>query len=109
MSTTPVNRQAGRSAKYLDITFMAANAVGIVLYLLLAARSWRIPEEHGMIPITGQPFVWALATPVFGIFLLADIVWGVLLLRDRQLKRWLWWLVTAALWLLALVIDFSHH
>src|SRR5580704_6657985 len=109
MSTTPVNRQAGSSAKYLDITFMAANAVGIVLYLLLASRGWRIPEEHGMIPVTGEPFVWVLALPVLGAFLLANIVWGGVLLRNRESKRSLWWLVTGAVWLLAIGIDFSHH
>ena len=29
-----------------------------------------------MVPVTGEPFVLVLAVPVFGIFLLADIVWG---------------------------------
>jgi hypothetical protein len=95
--------------KFLDITFMAANAVGIVLYLRLASRGWRIPQEHGMVPVAGEPFVWALALPVLGVFLLADIVWGGLLLRDRVSKRRLWWLVTAAAWLLAIGIDFSRH
>ncbi len=95
--------------KSLDITFMAANAVGIVLYLVLASRGWRIPQEHGMVPVTGEPFVWVLAVPVFAVFLLADIVWGGLLLRDRQSKRRLWWLVTAGVWLLAIGIDFSRH
>jgi hypothetical protein len=95
--------------KSLDITFVAANAVGIALYLVLASRGWRIPQEHGMVPVTGEPFVWALALPVLGVFLLADIVWGGLLLRDRVSKRRLWWLVTAAMWLLAIVIDFSRH
>ena len=47
MSTTPVVRPAGSSVKSLDVTFMVANAVGIVLYLLLASRGWRIPQEHG--------------------------------------------------------------
>ena len=109
MSITPVNRPAGSAVKSLDITFMAANAVGIVLYLVLACRGWRIPQEHGMVPVTGEPFVWVLAVPVFGVFLLADIVWGGLLLRDRVSKRGLWWLVTAAVWLLAIGIDFSRH
>ena len=81
--------------KSLDIMFMAANAVGIVLYLVLASRGWRIPQEHGMVPVTGEPFVWVLAVPVLGVFLLADIVWGRLLLRDRESKRRLWWLGTA--------------
>jgi hypothetical protein len=109
MSITPVDRPAGSSVKSLDITFMAANAVGIVLYLVLASRGWRIPQEHGMVPVTGEPFVWVLALPVLGAFLLADIVWGGLLLRDRESKRRLWWLVTAAVWLLAIGIDFSRH
>jgi hypothetical protein len=95
--------------KSLDITFTAANAVGIVLYLVLASRGWRIPQEHGMVPVTGEPFVWVLALPVLGVFLLADIVWGGLLLRGRESKRRLWWLVTAAVWLLAIGIDFSRH
>jgi len=109
MSTTPVDRPAGSSVKSLDITFMVANAVGIVLYLVLASRGWRIPQEHGQVPVTGEPFVWVLAVPVFAVFLLADIVWGGLLLRDRQSKRRLWWLVTAAVWVLAIGIDFSRH
>lgn len=95
--------------KSLDITFMAANAVGIVLYLRLASRGWRIPQEHGMVPVAGEPFVWALALPVLGAFLLADIVWGGLLLRGRESKRRLWWLITAAVWLFAIGIDFSRH
>jgi len=63
-STNPLVRSAVRSVKSLDITFMAANEVGIVLYLRLAFRGWRIPQEHGAIPVTGEPFVWALALPV---------------------------------------------
>ena len=62
-----------------------------------------------MVPVSGEPFVWVLAVPVFVIFLLADIVWGGMLLRDRLSKRWLWWFVTAAAWLLAIGIDFSRH
>jgi len=110
MSIAPVDRRAGSSVKSLDITFMAANAVGIVLYLVRASLSWRIPREHGEVPITGEPFVWFLAVvPVLGVFLLADVVWGGPLLRNRDAKRWLWWLITAAVWLLPIGIDFSRH
>lgn len=109
MSITPVDRPPGSSAKSLNITFMAANAVGIVLYLALASRGWRIPQEHGMVPVSGEPFVWVLVVPVFAVFLLADIVWGGLLLRDRQSKSRLCWLVTTAVWLLVIGIDFSRH
>jgi hypothetical protein len=62
-----------------------------------------------MVPVTGEPFVWALALPILGACFLADIAWGGLLLRDGRSKRWLWWLVTAAVWLLAIGIDFSRH
>lgn len=109
MSFPSINRPVGSSVKSLDITFMVANAVGIVLYLVLASRGWRLPEEHGMVPVTGEPFVWALALPVLGTFLLANIVWGGLLLRYRESKRRLWWLTTVGLWLLTICVDFAHH
>jgi hypothetical protein len=95
--------------KPLNIAFILANAVGIVLYLVLASRGWRLPEEHGMVPVTGEPFVWALALPVLGIFFLADVIWGGLLLRHKEWKGRLWWSVAAVVWLLAIAIDFSHH
>jgi hypothetical protein len=95
--------------KSQDMMFMAANAVGILLYLWLASRGWRIPLEHGMVPVSGEPFVWALALPVLGIFFLVDIVWGVFLIRGRESRRRLWWLLTLAVWLLAIGIDFFHH
>ena len=108
MSITSVDRP-GSSVRPLDVTFMLANAVGIAIYLVLASRGWRIPQERAMVPVTGEPFVWALALPVLGIFFLADVVWGVMLLRHKEWKGRLWWLVTAAVWLLAIGIDFSHH
>jgi hypothetical protein len=109
MSITPVKRPAGSFVKFIDIAFMAANVVGIVLYLVLASRGWRNPQEHGMIPVTGEPFVWVLAVPVLGAFLLVYIAWGGLLLRYRESTRWLWWLITGGAWLLTIYVDFAHH
>jgi hypothetical protein len=109
MSIASVDRPSGSSVKPLDLVFLLFNAVGMVLYLRLASRGWRIPQEHGAIPVTGEPFVWALALPVLGVFLLADIVWGGLLLRYRQPKRGLWWLITGGLWVIAIWVDFTHH
>ena len=108
MSIASIDRP-GRSLKPLDVTFMVANAVGIAIYLMLASRGWRIPQEHGAIPVTGEPFVWVLALPVLGVFLLADIVWGGLLLRYREPKRGLWWFIIGGLWLIAICVDFTHH
>jgi len=108
-SVNLLDRSGHNSLKFLDITFMAANAVGIAFYLVLASRGWRIPQEHGIIPVTGEPFVWALVLPVLGVFFLADIIWGGLLLHGRESKRRLWWLVTVVIWLLAIALDFSRH
>jgi len=62
-----------------------------------------------MVPVTGEPFVWALALPVLGTFLLANLVWGGLLLRHKASKRWPWWIATGLVWLIAIALDFSHH
>ena len=108
MSLSSLNR----SRLTVDIGFAFANGVGIALYLVLASRGWRIPEEHGMVPVTGEPFVWVEALPVLGIFFLADFIWGGLLLRQKEWKGRLWWLATTAVWLLAIGIDgidFSRH
>lgn len=95
--------------KPLDFRLFVANVAGIAAYLGLASRSWRIPEEHGEIPIAGEPFVWAMALPVLGIFFLVDLVWGGLLWRRRDRRAALWWFVVFGLWLIALVVDFAHQ
>lgn len=95
--------------KFVDVTFMVANVVGIISYLQLASRGWRIAEEQGEIPIAGEPFVWAFALPVLGIFVLADLVWGGLLWRRRDRRTGLWWFIVFGLWLIAIVVDFAHH
>lgn len=88
MSTiNTLDHSSGSSMKPLDIAFLAANAVGIGLCLRLASRGWRIPEQHGAVPIAGKPFVWALALPVLGVFFLADAVWGGLLLRGWGIQE----------------------
>jgi hypothetical protein len=93
----------------LDVTFMLANAVGITTYLVLASRAWRIPQEHGMVPVTGEPFVWVLALPVLGLFFIADVIWGIMLLRNKEWKGKFWCVLNAVAWLVVLGVDFSHH
>jgi hypothetical protein len=108
-SVNQLKQPARGSVKPLDLAFIVANVAGIVFYLRLASRGWRIPQEHGAVPVSGEPFVWALALPVLGVFLLADLVWGGLLLRRREQKRGLWWFIVGGLWLIAIVVDFAHH
>ena len=109
MSEPLVIRPRDGSPHLLDVALMVANAIGVAVYLLLASRGWRDPAEHGLIPVAGEPFVWALALPVFGVFVLADVGWAVFLLSNRAFKRTLWLLGAAMMWLLALIVDFSHH
>ncbi len=108
-SIKPLSQLISNYVKPLAITLMAANAIGIMLYLRLASGGWRIPEEHGEVPISGEPFIWAFALPVLGVFVLVDAVWGVMLLRHKEWKGRIWLALTAIAWLAALVVDFSHH
>ena len=102
-------RWARNSVRLRDVIFVLANAAGVAVYLALASRGWRLPEERGTVPVAGEPFVWALALPVLGVFFLADVIWGVLLLRSKQWEGRLCLLGSAAVWLLAIVTDLSHH
>ena len=112
-STAPQVRSACGSIRLLDLVLLVANAVGLLLYLWLASRGWIRPQEHGIIPISGEPIVWALAVPVCVFFFLADVVWGGLLLRCREWRRWLWWLTVGGAWLAAIWIEMgirlTHH
>jgi len=92
-----------------DVVLTIANAIGIAIYLALASRGGRIPQEHGLIPVTGEPFVWVLALPLLGVFLLTNTVWAVMLTRRKEWKGMQWCLAAAAVWVLAIGIDFSRH
>lgn len=94
----------------VNVGFFLANAVGAVFYLVGTSHGWVNPAEHGMIPVTGEPFVWALAAfPILAVFTLINIMWGVLLLRRRRCHGGRVWLATAVLWLVVIWIDFMHH
>lgn len=80
-----------------------------MLYLVLASRGWVITHEHGAIPVTGEPFVWVLALPFAAMSFLLNVIWGTLLLFFKASHGRFWWLIAAAAWLLAIVLDFSHH
>jgi hypothetical protein len=52
---------------------------------------------------------WSLHVfPIIAVFFVINFVWAISLAR----KRWSggrFWLLAAAIWLLAIVIDFAHH
>lgn len=69
----------------VNLVLLAFNAIGAVVYVVRASPSWAIPQEHGMVPITGEPFVWAAGIlPILTIFSLLNLTWGALILVYRQ-------------------------
>jgi hypothetical protein len=92
---------------------LLANVFGAVFYVFAASRGgWAIPEERaaGTYTVTGEPFVWFLnILPVIAIFFVINLVWGVRIITGRDRCGSLLWLLTAAIWIVAVIIDFAHH
>jgi hypothetical protein len=93
-----------------SMVLLALNVVGIVAYLFRAYPSWARSEEQGLIPTSGEPFVWfAGILPVVIIFLVLDAIWGALIILRRESRAGRWWILAAVAWLVAIGIDFAHH
>ena len=90
----------------------AANVAGAVIYVARASAGWRDPFDSvtGVDSTAGEPFIWALSiAPVVATFLLVNLVWvaAALVVRGRPRRRY--WLAAAAVWAVALAVDFGHH
>jgi hypothetical protein len=93
-----------------DYVLLALNLIGAIIYLRRSSLSWAIPQEKGLHSQTGEPFVWAAAAiPIFAIFFAVNAIWGGIILVRRRWPSGYLWLLTALIWLLAVVIDFAHH
>jgi hypothetical protein len=96
-----------------SIALLAANVIGAILYVVAASRGgWAIPEERaaGIYTTTGEPFVWFVnILPIVAIFFVINLAWGAGILTRRNWQSGRLWLLTAAVWLGAVVIDFAHH
>jgi len=96
-------------ARRSGLTLLAVNVIGAIVYVVRASAAWAIPQEHGEVPITGEPFVWFLGImPVVIVFLLLNLFWGAMLL-NRRWRNGYFWLMSAAVWFIAVWIDFAHH
>lgn len=86
------------------------NAVGAVVFVARARVGWAIPQEHCMIPVAGEPLVWAAAIfPVVLVFLVVNAAWlGTILLR-RRWREGLFWLGMLPGWAIAVLVDNTHH
>lgn len=96
-------------AKSVWVLFLLLSSAGCALYLKLASAGWSIPLEHGEVPVTGEPFVWAASLPILLLVGLVNIVWlGVLIFR-RSVVGWLIFGLSMVIIVGVVLIDFSHH
>jgi hypothetical protein len=93
-----------------SLALLVLNAIGAVVYVVLASDSWAIPQEAGLHSRTGEPFIRALSVlRVFGVFSLINLTWGMRILACRQWQGGSLWLLAALIWWVAVVTDFAHH
>ena len=98
------------TAQRWGLVLLVLNLIGAVIYVVRASNGWVIPEERGLNSVTGEPFVWFVSIlPVCVLFFVLNLTWGVLILVRKQWRSGLYWLSIIPIWLVALVVDFTHH
>jgi hypothetical protein len=101
---------AQRLTKRLNVILLILNMALALLYIWGSSFSWAIPEEKGLVPITGEPLVWATAIlPVLAVALLVNVPWGLTILLRKQWSSGRLWLAAVVIWFIAIAIDFAHH
>jgi len=96
----------------LGLTLFIVNVIGTIIYLVAVSLNWAIPQERelGLHSTTGEPFIWALgALPILAVFTLLNLAWGAYICFKKRWRSGYFWLMTAAVWLIAVWIDFAHH
>lgn len=94
----------------MGIGLFLFNLAGCIVYVARASAGWVNPREHGMIPITGEPFVWFVGIfPVVVTCALVDILWGVYIASTTKRRGWYLWLASIPIWFVAVWVDFAHH
>lgn len=112
MTLSASNSASGKmfSMRQLSLSVLALNVIGTIAYLWGASHSWAIPEEHGQVPVTGEPFVWfAFIWPIVGSFLLLNLIWGAFILAKQDWRSGRLWLLAPVIWIVPVVVDFAHH
>jgi hypothetical protein len=97
------------SGHRLGLALFILNVRGSIIYVFRSMASWAIPEElaQGVHSVTGEPFVWALATwPILICFGLLNFIW---ILHLRKWRDSYFLVAAATIWLIAMWIDFAHH
>jgi hypothetical protein len=92
-----------------SLALFVINIVGATIYVFASMASWPFHEERaaGIHTVTGEPLVWATRTwPIFICFGLLNAIWIFCIKKWRDSY---FLLATAAIWLVAMWIDFAHH
>ena len=98
------------SPRRLSLALFIVNVIGAIIYVVRASPSWAIPQERGMHSMSGEPFVWLGGVlPVIAGFALLNLFWGAYICFSRRWRSGYFWLMTAAVWLIAVWTDFAHH
>ena len=109
MSLTLAHNEVSFNNRW-DVALLAVNVLGAITYVVAASHSWAIPQERGLNSTTGEPFVWALfVVPIFAVFAVPNLSWGGYICTKRRWRSGYFWLMAAAVWLIAIGIDFAHH
>lgn len=93
--------------------WLAANALGVAVYLKMASALWVVPGEEGMPGGPGDAFYWLFfVVPVLAAFLLVNSVALVVIARrfraSGRCVALAIWLAVALLWAGAVVIDYQR-
>jgi len=98
------------SARRLSLALFTVNVIGAITYLIRASPSWAMTQERGLHSTTGEPFVWAGSVlPIVVGFALLNLLWGAYICSNKRWRSGYFWLMAAALWLIAVCVDFAHH
>ena len=109
MSLTIARNEVASGSRW-NLVLLTVNILGAIIYVLAASHGWVIPQEHGAVPVSGEPFVWALfVIPIYAVFGLVNVSWGAYILSKRRWRSGYFWLMAAAVWLIAICVDFAHH
>lgn len=95
-----------------DTVMLAANVMGVALYLWRASDAWADPIERaaGVTTLTGEPFIWFAAIfPVVVACALLNVGWLAYIVVTRQRRSILPMALGALLWIGGIVVDFARH
>jgi hypothetical protein len=93
-----------------SVVLLVLNFIGAVIYVFSASNGWRIPQERGVVPVSGEPFVWFIAVaPVCAVFIVLNLTWGAFILARKRWRSGIFCLSIIPIWLIAVAIDFAHH